>query len=135
MKQFIVHLGSDPKKILGEIGSTFGKYGINIITIAGTSSLGVCTSILIVDNEDEAVHLLKKLDIVFSTQDIILVTVSDIPGSLGRLFNECSEKGNFRIISFCVLRFHCDTQLIDLAITVPEEDYEKASKFLRAYNS
>ncbi len=127
LKQFVIHL--ENSHVLAQIGKAFGKWGIDIVSMAGTTAFGVCTAVLFTDNEENTIKVLRELKIPFSTQDIFVVSIPDEPGSFGH-FTQLFEDQNIRVLSFYVLRFA--GKVADVAFAVDEADFEKAQSFLDA---
>ncbi|MFX1283858.1 MAG: hypothetical protein ACFFB5_09385 [Promethearchaeota archaeon] len=127
MKQFVIHL--ENSHVLAQIGKAFGRYNIDIVSMAGTTAFGVCTAVLFTDHEDKTIKALRELEIPFSTQDILVVSILDEPGSFGH-FAQLFEDQNIRLLSFYILRFA--GKVADIAFAVDEADFEKAQSFLDA---
>ena len=85
MQQFVIHLENttDALSLLAKIGKILGEHNVDIISMAGTSAFGIYTSILFTDNEDLTHELLRKLNIPFSTQNVLVTSLPDKPGTYG----------------------------------------------------
>ena len=125
MQQFVIHL--ENSEALAQIGKNLGQNNIDIISMAGTSAFGVCTAILFTDNEKRTIEVLRQLRIPFSTQDILIASIPDEPGSFGH-FTQLFQDQGIRLLSFYVLRYVKNNA--EIAFSVDEADYEKAQSFL-----
>ncbi len=131
MQQFVIHLenSSDALSLLAQIGKILGEHVIDIISMAGTSAFGICTAILFTDNEEETHKLLLQLNIPFSTQNVLVASLPDEPGTFGNFAQLLFDQG-IRVSSFYILRFTKTNA--HYAFTVDEADFEKAQAFLDA---
>ena len=127
MKQFVIHL--ENSHALAQIGKILGQYGIDIVSMAGATAFGVCTVIIFNDNEEGTIKALREIDIPFSTQDVLVVSIPDEPGSFGH-FAQLFEDQGIHLLSFYVMRFA--GKMVDIAVSVDEADFEKAQSFLDA---
>ncbi|UCG04533.1 MAG: hypothetical protein JSW11_11225 [Candidatus Heimdallarchaeota archaeon] len=125
MQQFVIHL--ENSDALAKIGKALGQQDIDIVSMAGTSAFGVCTAVLFTDNIKGTINVLKKLNIPFSTQDILIASIPDEPGSFGH-FTQLFKDQGIRLLSFYVLRFIAKNA--EIALSVDEADFEKAQSFL-----
>ncbi|MFX0015363.1 MAG: hypothetical protein ACFFB2_09685 [Promethearchaeota archaeon] len=127
MKQFVIHL--ENSNALAQIGKALGQKDIDIISMAGTSAFGVCTAIILTDNEQDTIKALRSINIPFSTQETLIASIPDEPGSFGHFAQLFQDQG-IRLLSFFVLRFAA--KRADIAFSVDEADFEKAQSFLDA---
>ncbi|UCE13489.1 MAG: hypothetical protein JSV04_15070 [Candidatus Heimdallarchaeota archaeon] len=125
MKQFVIHL--ENSNALAEIGKMLGQYKIDIVSMAGTTAFGVCTAVLFTDDEEGTINVLRQLSIPFSTQDILVASIPDEPGSFGH-FTQLFKDHSIKLLSFYILRF--TGKNADIAFSVDETDFEKAQSFL-----
>jgi hypothetical protein len=125
VQQFVIHLVNSDA--LAQIGKALGQQDIDIVSMAGTSAFGVCTAILFTDNLKGTINVLRQLDIPFSTQDILIASISDEPGSFGH-FTQLFQDQGIRLLSFYVLRYVGKNA--EIAFSVDEADYEKAQSYL-----
>ncbi|MHA2340254.1 MAG: hypothetical protein ACXADW_00195, partial [Candidatus Hodarchaeales archaeon] len=104
MQQFVIHLenSSDALSLLAQIGKILGEHDIDIISMAGTSAFGICTAILFTDNEEETHKLLLQLNIPFSTQNVLVASLPDEPGTFGN-FAQLLFDQEIRVSSFYIL--------------------------------
>ena len=131
MQQFVIHLenSSDALSLLARIGKILGENNIDIISMAGTSAFGICTAILFTSNEDLTHELLLQINIPFSTQNVLVASLPDEPGTFGNFAQLLFDQG-IRVSSFYILRF--TKKNAHYAFTVDEADFEKAQAFLDA---
>ncbi|MHA2225963.1 MAG: hypothetical protein ACXAC8_12205 [Candidatus Hodarchaeales archaeon] len=127
MIQFVIHL--EENLTLALIGTALGQKNIAIVSMAGTTAFGVCTAILLTDNEEGTIDTLKQLDIPFSTQNVLVISIPDEPGSFGH-FAQLFKDQEIGVRSFYVLRYLSNR--VEIAISVDEADFEKAQSFLDA---
>ncbi|MFX1515202.1 MAG: hypothetical protein ACFFC6_02755 [Promethearchaeota archaeon] len=125
MQQFVIHL--ENSEALAQIGKRLGHSDIDIVSMAGTTAFGVCTAILFTDDEKGTIEVLRELKIPFSTQDILIASIPDEPGSFGH-FTQLFQDQGIRLLSFYVLRYVKNNA--EIAFSVDEADYEKAQSFL-----
>ncbi len=127
LKQFVIHL--ENYACMARIGKTLGQCNIDIVSMAITTAFGICTAILFTDNEEGTIKALRDVNIPFSTQDILIASIPDEPGSFGH-FAQLFEDQGICLLSFCVLRFA--EKNVDICFSVDEADFEKAQSFLDA---
>ena len=127
LKQFAIHL--ENYACLARIGKILGQNNIDIVSMAITTAFGICTAILLTDNEEDTIKALRSINIPFSTQDILVASIPDEPGSFGH-FSQLFEDHGICLLSFCVLRFA--EKNVDICFSVTEADFEKAQSFLDA---
>ena len=128
MQQFVIHLDNQNEQ-LAQIGRTLGKYDVDIVSMAGVTAFGVCTTILFTDNEKLTIEILRKLNIPFSTQDVLIASLPDKPGAFGYFTQLLLDQG-IHLLSFYALRFASNKA--DYAFSVTESDFERAKSFLDA---
>ncbi len=123
----MIHL--ENSNTLADIGKTLGQHNIDIISMAGTTAFGVCTAILFTNNEAGTIKALREIRVPFSTQNILVVSLPDEPGSFGH-FARLFEDQGISLLSFYILRFA--GKIVDIAVSVDEAEFEKAQSFLDA---
>ena len=129
MRQFVIHL--ENSDMLAQIGKALGQQNIDIVSMAGTTAFGICTAILFTDNEEGTISVLRQINIPFSTQDILVASIPDEPGSFGH-FTQLFQDQGIRLLSFYVLRYDIVRKEADIAFSVDEADFEKTQSFLDA---
>lgn len=129
MKQFVIHLGTEQNETLVKIGKALGRYNVDIISMAGTTAFGICTAILLTNNEELTMKALLEVNIPFSTQDVLIASLPDKPGTFGHFTQLLVDQG-IHLLSFYALRF--TENRAEYAFSVSEIDFEKAKSFLDA---
>jgi hypothetical protein len=131
VQQFVIHLENtdDSLNLLAKIGKTLGENNINIVSMAGTSAFGICTAVLFTDNEEQTHQILLDLNIPFSTQTVLVVSLENEPGFFGNFSRLLFDVG-IKVYSFYILRFVKNEA--HYAFSVDETDFEKAKAFLDA---
>jgi len=131
VQQFVIHLenSTDALSLLAQIGKILGENDVDIISMAGTSAFGICTAILFTDNEEKTHDFLRQLNIPFSTQNVLVASLPDEPGTFGN-FAQLLFDQEVRVLSFYILRF--TKKHAHYAFTVDEADFERAQAFLDA---
>ena len=129
MKQFVIHL--ENSDMLAQIGKALGQQNIDIVSMAGTTAFGICTAILFTDNEEGTISVLRQINIPFSTQDMLVASIPDEPGSFGH-FTQLFQDQGIHLLSFYVLRYDIVRKEADIAFSVDEADFEKTQSFLDA---
>lgn len=105
-----------------------GEAGINIsaFTVADTSDFGILR--LIVSDPDKACNVLKENHFSVRTTKVILVKISNQPGSLSKLLQTLSNGGSF-IEYMYAFSANDDTAIIVIRPT----NIEKCSGVLQGY--
>jgi hypothetical protein len=86
--------GDDSPGLLAEIGEALGRSGVNIETLAAFSHEGRGYVQLVVDDEEDAAEALKVAGVeVATSRPVMLVTLDDRPGELGRYCRKLAEAG------------------------------------------
>ncbi|MFX0173044.1 MAG: hypothetical protein ACFE9L_14120 [Candidatus Hodarchaeota archaeon] len=129
MKQFVIHLGTEQNEILVKIGKELGKHHVDIVSMAGTTAFGICTAVLLTNNEKLTIKALRDINIPFSTQDVLIASLPDEPGAFGHFTQLLLDQG-IHLLSFYAVRF-TESQA-EYAFSVSETDFEKAQSFLDA---
>lgn len=113
---------------LNEVTRILGEAGINIsaFTVADTSDFGILR--LIVSDPDKACNVLKENHFSVRTTKVILVKISNQPGSLSKLLQTLSNGGSF-IEYMYAFSANDDTAVIVIRPT----NIEKCSEVLQGY--
>ncbi|MDP9225758.1 MAG: ACT domain-containing protein [Actinomycetota bacterium] len=94
MLEEITIVVEDRPGMLAEIGDTLGRSGVNIETLAAFSLEGRGVVQLVVDDEEDAAEALKMGGIeVTACRPVLLVTLEDRPGELGRYCRKLADAG------------------------------------------
>jgi hypothetical protein len=84
----------DKPGILAEIGEALGRSGVNIETLSAFTHEGRGVVQLVVDDEEDAAEALKQEGIVVEgSRPVMLVTLDDRPGELGRYCRKLADAG------------------------------------------
>jgi|TARA_B100002003_G_scaffold24074_1_gene19852 hypothetical protein len=92
LKQITVFLENVPGR-LATLCNTLENRGVNLqaMTTSEASEYGVVR--MIVDDVDKATDALRRVDLPFSTVDVLGIEVSDSPGALGKVAVQLAEAG------------------------------------------
>jgi hypothetical protein len=84
----------DKPGVLAEIGEALGRSGVNIETLSAFTYEGKGVVQLVVDDEEDAAEALKLEGIaVAGSRPVMLVTLEDRPGELGRYCRKLADAG------------------------------------------
>jgi hypothetical protein len=90
--EFTIVLSNTPGT-LATIAGILGDAGINIDAIQGTSGHGASIVRLLADEPERAVRALDDAGVVYTTRDVVVVRVLDMPGMLGDVALVMAEAG------------------------------------------
>jgi hypothetical protein len=91
-KQFTLRLKDKPG-MLGEVASELGSKKVNIRGLCAATQGGAGTVWLVVDKAAAARKIFTANDWLASEDDVMEVTLSDNPGSLGRFTSKLGKAG------------------------------------------
>lgn len=78
---------------LAKIGEVLGDAGVNIVAAAAVSCGGASRIHLVVDDESAALVALKRAEIkVARSREVLVVTLDDRPGELGRFARSLADR-------------------------------------------
>ena len=84
----------DRPGMLAEIGEALGRAGVNIETLSAFTTDGQGVIQLVVDDEEDAAEALKAEGIkVEGSRSVMVVTLEDRPGELGRYCRRLADAG------------------------------------------
>jgi hypothetical protein len=84
----------DKPGVLADIGEALGRSGVNIETLSAFTHEGRGVVQLVVDDEEDAAEALKQEGIaVEGSRPVMLVTLDDRPGELGRYCRKLADAG------------------------------------------
>jgi hypothetical protein len=90
----ITIVGDDRPGMLADIGEALGRAGVNIETLSAFTHEGQGVVQLVVDDEEDAGEALKSEGIeVETSRSVMIVTLDDRPGELGRYCRRLAEAG------------------------------------------
>jgi hypothetical protein len=84
----------DRPGMLADIGEALGRAGVNIETLSAFTTDGQGVIQLVVDDEEDAAEALKAEGIeVEGSRSVMVVTLEDRPGELGRYCRRLADAG------------------------------------------
>jgi hypothetical protein len=90
----ITIVGDDRPGMLADIGEALGRAGVNIETLSASTHGGQGVVQLVVDDEEDAGEALKGEGIeVETSRSVMIVTLDDRPGELGRYCRKLTDAG------------------------------------------
>ena len=125
-KQLSVFVEDQPGT-LAAITSLLGKNGINIYALTLAEGLGHGYVRMVVDKHDEAMKVLRAAEELIMERDVILLELSNQPGSLGRVAAILAAAGVNLEYAYCAGGPSVDKGLV----VVRAGDPEKALKILK----
>jgi hypothetical protein len=125
-KQLSVFVEDQPGT-LAAITGLLGKHGINIYALTLAEGLGHGYVRMVVDKHDEAMKVLRAADELTMERDVILLELSNMPGSLGRVAGALGAAGVNLEYAYCAGGPSVDKGLV----IVRADDCEKALKVLQ----
>ena len=113
MLEEIIVTVDDRPGVLAEIGELLGRTGVNIETLTTSTHNGLGYVHLIVDDGDDAAEALKQNDFkVTDSRPVMVTTLDDRPGELGRYCRRLSEAGVAISSVYVAKRAGGETELI-----------------------
>ncbi len=117
----------DQPGTLAAVTNLLGKHGINIYALTLAEGLGHGYVRMVVDKHDEAMKVLRAADELIMERDVILLELSNQPGSLGRVAGTLAAAGVNLEYAYCAGGPSVDKGLV----VVRADDSEKALKVLQ----
>lgn len=113
MLEEIIVTADDRPGVLAEIGELLGSADVNIETLCASTHNGQGVVHLVVDDGDEAAEVLESNGFkVEGTHPVLVSTVEDRPGELGRYCRRLSEAGVWITSAYVAKRSGGETELI-----------------------
>lgn len=113
MLEEIVVTADDRPGVLAEIGELLGSSGVNIETLSASTHNGQGVIHLIVDDGDDAAEVLASNGFkVEASRPVLVSTVDDRPGELGRYCRRLSDAGVWISSAYVAKRGGGETELI-----------------------
>jgi hypothetical protein len=113
MLEEIIVTVDDRPGVLAEIGELLGRTGVNIETLSTSAHNGLGYVHLIVDDGDDAAEALKQNDFkVTDSRSVLVTTLDDRPGELGRYCRRLAEAGVAISSVYVAKRTGGETELI-----------------------
>ena len=126
-RQISVFVDDTPGTLAG-IAELLGKNGINIFALTLAEGLGHGYVRLVVDKPDECVKVLKSAEELVLERDVILLELSNAPGSLGIVARKLGDAGINLEYAYCAVGPCVDKGLVVVRVN----DTDKALKILGA---
>jgi hypothetical protein len=90
----ITIVGDDRPGLLAQVGEALGRAGVNIETLSAFTHEGRGVIQLVVDDEEDVAEALKAEGIeVEGSRSVMVVTLEDRPGELGRYCRRLADAG------------------------------------------
>ena len=125
-KQLSVFVEDEPGT-LAAVTNLLGKQGINIYALTLAEGLGHGYLRMVVDKHDEAMKVLRAAEELIMERDVILLELSNQPGSLGRVAGMLAAAGVNLEYAYCAGGPSVDRGLV----VVRADDCAKAMKVLQ----
>jgi len=126
-KQISVFLEDQPGT-LSDVAALLGKHGINIFALSLAEGLGHGYVRMVVDKHDEARGVLKEAEQLVMERDVLLLELSNSPGSLARVTRQLADAKINLEYAYCAGGPSVDRGLVVIRV----DDIEKAMKVLKA---
>jgi hypothetical protein len=125
-KQLSVFVEDQPGT-LAAVSNLLGKHDINIYALSLAEGLGHGYVRMVVDKHDEAMEIFREADELTLDRDVILLELSNQPGSLGRVAGTLAAAGVNLEYAYCA-----SGPSVDRGLVVVRVDHsEKALKVLQ----
>jgi hypothetical protein len=113
MLEEIIVTVDDRPGVLAEIGEVLGRAKVNIETLTATTFNGVGVIHLVVDDGEEAGQKLRASGFkVEATRPVLVATLDDQPGELGRYCRKLAEGGITISAAYVARRGSGETEMI-----------------------
>lgn len=129
-RQISVFIEDEPGT-LGHVTHLLGEKGINIFALTLSEGLGHGYLRMVVDKPDEALAVLKEADELTLERDVLLLELSNTPGSLGAVASELGRNGINIHYAYCAGGPSVDKGLVVLRVS----DADRAIEVLRAWSA
>lgn len=118
----------DTPGTLASVAEELGKHGINIFALTLAEGLGHGYVRLVVDKPDECIKVLKAAEELVMERDVILLELSNLPGSLGIVARKLADANVNLEYAYCAGGPSVDKGLVVVRVN----DTAKALKILGA---
>ena len=113
MLEEIIVTADDRPGVLAELGELLGRSGVNIETLSASTHDGIGYVHLVVDDGDDASEVLKSNGFkVEGSRPVMVTTLDDRPGELGRYCRRLAEAGVAVSSVYVARRAGGETELI-----------------------
>ena len=125
-KQLSIFVEDQPGT-LAAVSNLLGRHGINIYALSLAEGLGHGYVRMVVDKHEEAMKVFREADELTLERDVILLELSNQPGSLGRVAGTLAEAGVNLDYAYCASGPSVDKGLVVVRVG----NLEKALKVLQ----
>lgn len=125
-RQISVFLDDEPGT-LGHVTSLLGQHGINIYALSLAEGLGHGYVRMVVDKPDAALEILRTAEELTLERDVLLLELSNQPGSLGAVASRLGKAGINIEYAYCAGGPTVDKGLVVLRVS----DSDKAIHVLQ----
>jgi hypothetical protein len=125
-RQVSVFLEDEPGT-LAAVTNLLGQHGINIFALSLAEGVGHGYLRMVVDKPDEAVRVLRDSDELVMEREVLLLELSNQPGSLGRVARRLADAGINLEYAYCAGGPSVDRGLVVVRVG----DHAKALKILQ----
>ena len=123
LEEIIVSVPDDTG-VLADLGELLGAKGVNIETLSASTHDGQGVIHLVVDDEEDAAEVLTSVGYeVIGTRQVLVITLDDRPGELGRYCRRLADSGIHISSAYVARRSAGETEVI-LAV----DDLDQACK-------
>ena len=112
MQEFNVSLKAQPGE-LASVASAVGDKGINILGCVGMGRSSASVT-MVTDDEEATSKVLESMGRKFETNELIITSLSNKPGSLAEMATKLSDSG-VNIVSLYIMKMEQD--MADIALT------------------
>ena len=116
----------DTPGTLASVAEELGKHGINIFALTLAEGLGHGYVRLVVDKPEECIKVLKAAEELVMEREVILLELSNLPGSLGAVARKLADANINLEYAYCAGGPSVDKGLVVVRVN----DIEKALKTL-----
>jgi hypothetical protein len=127
-RQISVFLDDEPGT-LGRVAKWLGEHGVNIYALSLAEGLGHGYVRMVVDKPDRALEVLREADELTLERDVLLLELSNKPGSLGAVAARLGEAGVNIEYAYCAGGPSVDKGLVVIRVN----DTDKALRVLNEW--
>lgn len=114
-RQISVFLDDEPGT-LGRVAKRLGEHGVNIYALSLAEGLGHGYVRMVVDKPDEALKVLRVADELTLEREVLLLELSNTPGSLGAVAARLGEAGVNIEYAYCAGGPNVDKGLVVMRV-------------------
>ena len=113
LEEIVLAVDEDRPGVLAEVGEILGRAEVNIQTLAASNFQGTGAIHLVVDDGEEAAEVLAQNGFrVRETRPVLVATLEDRPGELGRYCRRLADAGVMISAAYVARRGGGETELI-----------------------